>query len=136
MHRLVAKYALMLALVVGAPASLAQDLAPDALLRAVTVKLIDKITHDSELQAADPGRFKTLVENNIVPLFDFVHVTRLAMARSWRLSTPEQQTVLIEEFTRLLVRTYSTALAQYRGEVVSFKRLRPGPPPLPRTAQP
>ena len=127
MHRLVAKYALMLALVVGAPASLAQDLAPDALLRAVTVKLIDKITHDSELQAADPGRFKTLVENNIVPLFDFVHVTRLAMARSWRLSTPEQQTVLIEEFTRLLVRTYSTALAQYRGEVVSFKRLRAAP---------
>lgn len=122
-----AKCALMLALTLAAPVALAQDVAPDALLRAVAVKLIDKITHDRELQAADPGRFTILVENNVVPLFDFAHMTRLAMARNWRLATPEQQTLLTQEFKTLLVRTYSTALAQYRGEVVKFKPMREAP---------
>ena len=127
MQGLIAKYVLMLALTLAAPAALAQDVAPDALLRAITVKLIDKIKHDQELQAADPGKFTVLVENNIVPLFDFVHMTRLAMARNWRLATPEQQRVLTDEFKKLLVQTYSTALAHYRGEVIEFRRLRAAP---------
>ena len=127
MQEPVAKYALMLALALGAPSALAQSVAPDALLRAVTVKLIDKIEHDRDLQAADPGQFTALVENNIVPLFDLVHLTRLAMARNWRLATPEQRRALTEEFKTLLVRTYSAALAQYRGEIVEFKRLHAAP---------
>jgi phospholipid transport system substrate-binding protein len=54
-------------------------------------------------------------------------MTRLAMARNWRLATPEQQRVLTEEFKTLLVRTYTTALAHYRGEVINFKPLRAAP---------
>jgi phospholipid transport system substrate-binding protein len=127
MHDLVAKYVLLLAWALAAPASLAQGLAPDALLRAVTVEVTDKMKQDPELQAADPARIAALVETRIMPLFDFVHMTRLAMARNWRLATPEQQRVLTEEFKTLLVRTYSTALARYRGEVIEFKRLRAAP---------
>jgi phospholipid transport system substrate-binding protein len=127
MQKLVAKSALMLALIVGAPAAFAQDAAPDALLRAVTVKLIDKIKNDQDLQSLDPARFTVLVENNIAPLFDFAHMTRLAMGHSWRLATPEQQTALTAELRTQLVRTYSIALARYDGEVVDFKPLRAGP---------
>ena len=123
----IAKPALLLALALSASVALAQDVAPDALLRAVTIKLIDKIKHDRDLQAADTGKFTILVENNVVPLFDFAHMTRLAMARNWHQATPEQQTVLTEEFKTLLVRTYSTALARYRGEVVEFKPMRQAP---------
>jgi phospholipid transport system substrate-binding protein len=124
MQALLAKYLLLLALAFAAPASLAQAVAPDALLRAVTVEVTDKIKQDQELQAADPAKIAALVETRILPLFDFVHMTRLAMARNWRLATPEQQRVLTEEFKTLLVRTYSTALAHYRGEVIDFKQLR------------
>jgi phospholipid transport system substrate-binding protein len=124
MQALLAKYLLLLALALAAPASLAQAVAPDALLRAVTVEVTDKIKQDQELQAADPAKIAALVETRILPLFDFVHMTRLAMARNWRLATPEQQRVLTEEFKTLLVRTYSTALAHYRGEVIDFKQLR------------
>ena len=49
------------------------------------------------------------------------------MARSWRLATPEQQRVLTEEFKTLMVRTYSTALAHYSGEVIEVKPLRVAP---------
>ncbi len=126
MQERVAQYVLLLALALAAPALLAQDVpvAPDALLRAVSVKVIDKIREDQGLQAADPAKVAVLIETMILPLFDFDRMTRLATARNWRLATPEQQKVLAEEFKTLLVRTYSTALAHYRGEAIDFKRLR------------
>ena len=124
MQAILAKYVLLLAFALAAPAALAQDVAPDALLRAVSVKVIDRITDDQGLRAADPAKVAAVVETLIMPLFDFAHMTRLAMARNWRLASPEQQRVLTEEFKTLLVRTYSTALARYRGEVIDFRQLR------------
>ena len=127
MRQSIAKFLLLPALVLAAPAVLAQDLAPDALLRAVTAEVIDQVKQDQDLRAANPANIAALVESRIVPLFDFVRMTRLAMARNWRLATPEQQALLTAEFKTLLVRTYSTALAQYRGEAVEFKQLRVAP---------
>jgi len=120
----IAKYLLLLALVLAAPAAPAQALAPDALLRTATAEVIAEIRQDQGLQAADPARLANLVETRILPLFDTVHMTRLAMARSWNLATLDQQRVLTEEFRTLLVRTYSTALGHYRDEVIYFKRPR------------
>ena len=54
-------------------------------------------------------------------------MTRLAMARNLRLATPEQHRVPTEEFKTLPARTYSTALAHYRGEVIVFKQLCAAP---------
>jgi len=125
MRDLVAKYLLFLSLALTAPAALAQDLAPDALLRAVAGDVIDKLGQDQGRQAADPAKVAALVETKILPQFDFVHMTQLAMARNWRLATPEQRRILTEEFKTLLVRTYSNALAHYSGETIVFKQARP-----------
>lgn len=127
MQKRIAKCVLTLALSLAAPVLLAQTLAPDALLRAVSEDVIGEITQDQAFRPIDPAKVAAVVESRIVPLFDFPHMTRLAMARNWRLATPEQQRVLIDEFTTLLVRTYSVALARYRDEIVEFKRLRSGP---------
>lgn len=127
MQETVAKYALMLALALGAPAALAQSIAPDALLRAIAVKVIDKIKQDQGHESDSAERVTALVEADIAPHFDFAHMTRLAMARNWRLATPAQQGALTAEFKILLVRTYSIALAQYRDQIVDFKQLRAKP---------
>lgn len=127
MLELLARYLLMLALTLAAPALRAQNVAPDALLRDISVKVIDQIKLDREpSSAANPANVAILVETNIAPLFDFVHMTRLAMARYWYLATPEQQTAVTAEFKTLLVRTYSIALSKYRDEAVVFKPLRAG----------
>jgi len=51
-------------------------------------------------------------------------MTQLAVARNWRLATPEQRKAFTTEFRTLLVRTYSTALSSYRDQVIEFKPLR------------
>ena len=122
-----AKYLLLLALALAAPASLAQDLAPDALLRSAAFDVIGDIEQDAGPQRADPAKVTALVESRILPLFDFVHMTRLAAARNWHLATPEQKNMLTEEFRTLLVRTYSSALDRYRGEKIVFKQTRAAP---------
>jgi phospholipid transport system substrate-binding protein len=114
---------MLVALALPAAASLAQNPAPDALLQAVSVKVIDKVGQGRDPHALDPVYVAALVESDILPLFDFVHMTRLAMARNWHLATPEQQRVITEEFRSLLVRTYSTALYHYRGQVIEFRPL-------------
>ena len=127
MQETVAKSVLSLALALAAPASLAQIVAPDVLLRSVTNEVIGRIKLDTGLQAGDPVKVAALVETMVLPLFDFNRMTQSAMARNWRLASPEQQTALVAEFKTLLVRTYSSALANYRDEVIEFKRLRAAP---------
>jgi phospholipid transport system substrate-binding protein len=124
MQKIVFKFALVLISALAAPFSPAQDAAPDVLLKTVTLEVIAIIRQDKDIQAGNPAKVADLVETRILPLFDFTRMTQLAMARNWRLATPEQQKALTTEFKTLLVRTYSTALSSYRGQAVEFKRLR------------
>ena len=112
----IAPFVLWLAVALAAPVARAQGVAPDALLRAVSVDVIDEIKQDQLFQTAGPAKITALVETRIMPLFDFVHMTRLAMARHWGLATPEQQREITAEFKTLLQRTYATALANYRAK--------------------
>jgi phospholipid transport system substrate-binding protein len=108
--------------IAGSPAD-----APDALLSAATVMVIDHLRHQGSLQTPSPEKITELVESTILPLVDFQRMTELAMARHWHLASSEQQNALIAEFRTLLVRTYSTALTNYHEQVISYKPLRMGP---------
>ena len=125
------KFALTLAWLLAAPAALAapvaEEAAPDALLKAVTADVIATIRQDKDIPAGVPARLAEVVDTKILPLFDFARMTQLAVARNWRLATPEQQKALTREFRTLLVRTYSTALANYRDQAIDFRPLRATP---------
>ncbi len=59
-----------------------------------------------------------------VMLFDFEHMTRIAVARNWRLASAEQQATLVAQFRTLLLRTYSSALSSYGDQRIEYKPLR------------
>ena len=52
----------MLVAVLAAPFSLAQDVAPDVLLKAVTLEVIAIIRQDKDIQAGNPAKVAELVE--------------------------------------------------------------------------
>ena len=118
------RFGLLLTAALAAPASFAQDVAPDALLKAVTLQVTAVIRQDKAIQAGNPARIAELVETRILPLFDFDRMTQAAVARNWGLATAGQQAALTTEFKTLLVRTYSTTLSSYRDQVIEFKPLR------------
>ena len=115
---------LILAAALIAPAALAQDTAPDTLVKGVTQEVLGVIKQDKDIQAGNQRKTIALVEEKVLPHFNFARMTALAMGPNWRKATPEQQKALIEQFRTLLVRTYSSALSSYRNQVIDFKPLR------------
>ena len=95
---------------------------PDALMNAVTSEVIAILKQD--LAAGRPTEVAQLIEAKILPLFDFHRMTRIAVARNWRLASPEQQGALVAQFRTLLVRTYSAALSGYRDQELEYRPLR------------
>ena len=102
------------ALLVGAPARAAPDIAPDALVRKSIDEVLAIIKADKELQNGNPQKLYALVEEKVLPHFDFSRMTRLAVGRNWAQASDAQKEALTKEFQTLLVRTYSTSRSQYR----------------------
>ena len=127
MHRSKLNSALLLALALAAPALPAQEIEPNALLQSTTLEVITAIKRERDLHGGQPKQVAALVETKVLPLFDFTRMTQIAVARNWRLATPEQRLTLTAEFKTLLVRTYSTALSSYRDQVIEFRSLRSVP---------
>lgn len=105
----------------------AQSVAPDVLVKTITDDVVATLKKDKDIQAGDTKKAADLIETKIVPHFDFIRMARIAMARNWRSATPEQQKELATEFKTLLVRTYSTALVNYREHQIDYKPLRAKP---------
>ena len=123
--RICCKYLISLCFLLFACAQAgAQIGAPDALARSVTDEVLALIHADKEIQAGNQKKVLELVEAKVLPQFSFVSMTQLAMGRNWREANAEQQKRLIGEFRTLLVRTYTTALTQYKNQVVVYKPVR------------
>jgi phospholipid transport system substrate-binding protein len=105
----------------------AQTMAPDVLVKTITDEVAAVLKKDKDIQAGDTRKAADLIETKIVPHFDFTRMARIAMARNWRAATPEQQKELTAEFKTLLVRTYATALTNYRDQQIDYKPLRAKP---------
>jgi phospholipid transport system substrate-binding protein len=100
--------------------------APDTLVRNVTNEVLEIVRSDASIQNGDTSKVIGLVEEKVLPHFNFRRMTMLAVGRDWRDATPEQQARLTEAFRTLLVRTYSNALTQYRNQTIEFRPLRAG----------
>jgi phospholipid transport system substrate-binding protein len=120
MTRFLAALVLSAAALAGAPA-LAQETAPDALVRKSIDEVLAIIKTDKDLQGGNQKKILDLVEEKVLPHFDFNRMTRLAVGRNWAQASDAQKESLTTEFRTLLVRTYSTSLSQYRNQTIDVK---------------
>ena len=115
------------ALIVSSAAVQATDIAPDALAKTTTNEVLEIIKRDQSIQVGNQKKVLELVEAKVLPHFDFMHMTKLAVGKNWARATPAQQQVLVKEFKTLLVRTYSSALSSYKNQTIDFKPLKMAP---------
>jgi phospholipid transport system substrate-binding protein len=101
--------------------AMAQEVAPDALIKSVTNEVLDIVRKNKEIQYGNTKKAIDLVEAKVLPHFNFTRMTQLALARDWRLANAAQQKILTDEFRLLLVRTYSKALTEYKNQTIDFK---------------
>jgi phospholipid transport system substrate-binding protein len=118
--------ALVLPLFLGV-AALAQEIAPDELVRKVTADVMDAIKSDKQLQAGDRKKALALAEQKILPHVDFREAAKIATGKAWQNATPEQQERIVSEFRQMLVRIYSNAIGVYRGQTMNVLPVRMAP---------
>lgn len=105
----------------------AADEAPDALVKRLSVDVLETIKADKSIKAGDVNKIMALVDSKIMPHVNFQRMTASAVGPAWRQATPEQQKRLEEEFKTLLVRTYAGALSQVSDQSISVRPLRGAP---------
>ncbi|MBB3177326.1 phospholipid-binding protein MlaC [Variovorax sp. Sphag1AA] len=109
------------------PVRAAEDEAPDALVKRLSVDVLESIKADKSIKAGDLTKIMALVDTKVMPNVNFQRMTSSAVGPAWRQATPEQQKRLEEEFKTLLVRTYAGALEQVSDQTVSVRPFRGSP---------
>ncbi len=105
----------------------AADEAPDALVKRVTDEVLTIVRSDKDIQSGNSKKAIELVEAKVLPHFNFMRMTSLAVGKDWAKASPDQKKRLAKEFETLLVRTYSNALTAYRSQTIVYKPLKMQP---------
>jgi len=99
----------------------AEMVAPDVLIDTTVRDVIAIVKQDKDIQAGNQKKILELVDAKVLPHFDFVRMTQLAVGKYWRRATNEQKQALVTEFRNMLVRTYTKAFTVYRDQTVEMK---------------
>jgi phospholipid transport system substrate-binding protein len=100
---------------------------PDALVKSVTLEVVDILQKDKDIQQGDRKKVVALIETKVLPHFNFQAMTASAVGRNWEKASAEQKARVMDEFKTLLVRTYSSAIAAYSNQKFDFRPLRAKP---------
>jgi phospholipid transport system substrate-binding protein len=112
---------LMLVLPLG-PVAAATE--PQEVVRETADQMLDKLrSHRAELDA-DPSLIYGMVQEIVLPRFDFELISRYVLGRYWRQASTAQQQAFIEGFRSLLVRTYAHALLNYSDQDIRYLSVR------------
>ena len=109
--------------VVAWPMVIAADAGPSAqaLVQETTARLVELLESERESFRDDPRRLHEVVEEFILPYFDFERMSRRVLGKKqWKKAGPEQRARFVSAFRSLLVRTYATVLDQYGDQTITW----------------
>ncbi len=118
------KYLMALGIMCLAGVANAEVVAPDVMIKSVAQDVMTIVKQDSGSKAENQKKILALVDAEVLPNFNFTHMTQLAMGRYWHQATPVQQKALVAEFRNMLVRTYTNAFTLYHDQQIEIKPLK------------
>ena len=76
---------------------------------------------------AQPETVYNLINDLIIPVFDFNNMSRWILGKYWKQASEEQRIVFTTEFKNLLVRTYAKAVLGFSNERVELLSTQTNP---------
>lgn len=92
-----------------------------------TSEMLAVLRAEAQEGQVDLETVRAKLDELVLPHMDFITMTKLAVGRSWRDAERDQKRALVEEFRKLLVRTYTRSLREYEDQRLEFLPLRPSP---------
>ncbi len=91
--------------------------------------VIERLDAERELLDAHPEKVYDVINDLIIPIFDFLNMSKWILGKHWGQATEEQRNIFTHEFQTLLVRTYAKALLGFSDEKVSYLETLTGSKP-------
>lgn len=93
---------------------------PEAVVKQTADGVIDRIENERSNLDADPSQVYDLVNELVIPHFDFISMSKWVLGKNWKTASEAQRANFIEQFKTLLVRTYARALLEYSGQEIKY----------------
>ncbi len=100
--------------------AIATESLPEELIRNASNQVLSRIQSDPGKYQQDPAKLYALVDQIVLPHFDFGTMTDLALGRYKTKISTEQRRLITNEFRILLVRTYGKALLEYNDQKIIY----------------
>ncbi|OAI49423.1 hypothetical protein AYO45_02615 [Gammaproteobacteria bacterium SCGC AG-212-F23] len=98
---------------------------PVGMLSSISDQMIASLKAHQTTLKSNPGYVFSLARRLVVPHADLDEMARRVLPPStWNAASPQQRVQFQREFTTLLIRTYASALAEYKDETVRFMPVR------------
>lgn len=116
-----------LVLLFGGTAVQAAQPQPVELIRSTADYVLKQVrARKAELEKDSSGIYD-LVQQKVLPHFDFRIMSRGALGKYWRRATEKQKNEIAHEFQELLVRTYASTLLNYSDQEIEYLPYRGKP---------
>lgn len=97
----------------------AADAARDLVIK-TSQQVINAIQKESDPEQRSPEYLYKLLNEIVVPHFDFDTMAKWVLARNWKDLDDQQRKRFVDEFRTLLVRTYAVSLGHYQDQKIRY----------------
>jgi phospholipid transport system substrate-binding protein len=97
---------------------------PMQLVKQTSEQVLAEVKNRKQELTEFPGKIYGLVEEIVLPRFDFERMSRLVLGKHWRGASEDQRGKFVIQFRELLVRTYATALLSYSDQEIRYLPVR------------
>jgi len=110
-----------------APASAGDPHPALALVKQTTDQMLTRLRADRDKLKQNPGLVNQLVEEVVLPHFDFETISASVLGKYWKRLDADQQRRFRDAFKLLLLRTYANALVDNMDRKIEFEPVRAPP---------
>jgi len=93
---------------------------PDEMTRRTVDDVIALLEKNNNVYKTDRAKFYSMVDQKLLPYFDFRKMSQLVLGQNWRTATDAQKDAFATEFKDLLVRTYAVALLKFTDQKIVY----------------
>lgn len=93
---------------------------PDEMTRRTVDDVITLLEKNNGVYKTDRAKFYSMVDQKLLPYFDFRKMSQLVLGQNWRTATDAQKEAFAAEFKDLLVRTYAVALLKFTDQKIVY----------------
>lgn len=108
---------------------------PTKIIQETTTAVVARVKTDKAALRAAPAKMYALVAEMIFPYFDFNIMSQWVLGPAWKTADEATRKAFVEQFRKLLVRTYATALLEYSDETMEYPPVEPSRNPKTATVK-